>query len=48
MGAPQVATEKGASEQGLTLELSDFDEAMAEMKEFAEGTTGSILGFHGD
>jgi hypothetical protein len=46
--AVQIATERvGASDQALSLALSDFDEAMAEMKEFAEGTTGSILGFHG-
>lgn len=45
--AVQVATERlSGAEDALDLKPSDFQEAMDEMKEFAKGSSGQIVGFH--
>jgi SpoVK/Ycf46/Vps4 family AAA+-type ATPase len=45
--AAQVATERLTDEEAeLELLLQDFSQAMDEMRQFTEGSTGQIVGFH--
>lgn len=47
--AVQIATERLAGDGGrITLRTADFQDAVREMKRYAPGTTGRIIGFHTD